>query len=194
MRPTTTQPTTRPSRNGAAVPSTPPRSRDSSWLRRPTAAKAMTMATSSPNAATAHRTGSGRRVGRSASSSGAASMRTDGSASLGGGEATELALVEHQRDVDLGVVVEVEHGPDHEVVVAELEHPLDRAVDPRPRTVEDGAAGDRRRVPRHVVEAIVEHLLAGELPAEVALAVAKHVDAEGAVRGHRRPRLAGDHG
>ena len=37
--------------------------------------------------------------------------RTDGSASFGGGEAAELALVEHQRDVDLGVVVEVAQAP-----------------------------------------------------------------------------------
>ena len=51
--PTTIQPTVRPMRNGAAVPSTPATPRDSSWLRRPIAANVMTIATSSTYPATA---------------------------------------------------------------------------------------------------------------------------------------------
>ena len=65
--------------------------------------------------------------------------------SVGGEEAAEGALVEDQRDVGVGVVVEVDDAADDHVVVAELEDVLDRAVDPRADALDDRAAGRRRR-------------------------------------------------
>ena len=58
---------------------------------------------------------------------------------LGGEEAAECALVEHERRLRFGVVVEVDDAADDEVVVAELEDVLGGAVDPRSDALDDRA-------------------------------------------------------
>src|SRR5262245_66130733 len=95
-----------------------------------------------------------------------------------GGEAAESPLVEHQWHVRLGVVIERLHSTDHEGVIAEHERALDRAVDPGADAVDHRTARGGRRLPRKAVEPDVLVAGASELPAQVRLGVAQHVDAE----------------
>src|SRR4051794_19420535 len=84
-------------------------------------------------------------------------------------ETAERTLVEDERRVRVGVVVEVDDAAHDEEVVAELDLVLDDAVDPRPDAPDDRAPG-RGVGPGHVVEAVVADAALGEPPTQPLLA------------------------
>ncbi len=109
------------------------------------------------------------------------------------GEAAQGAFEEQQREWPLAVVVGVglegDDPAEHEVMVAHLEHVLDRAVDPGHRPVDDRRAR-RRSVPGHICVTLGLVVGLGELPAQIRLITAEHVDAERTLGLHRRPGRA----
>ena len=102
----------------------------------------------------------------------------------GVGEASVATLEEHERRLGMGDP-EISDFADDEKVVAQLLHGVDRAVDPRDRSVDNGTPGRGRR-PADAVEGLSG---GGREPsAQRLLLGSQHVHAEGARR--RDPRVA----